>query len=109
MKNPLNKRIPRELKGDLGKYLVIFLFMVMLIALVSGFLVTDNSVTHAYEEGFTKYNLEWGHFTLSDEPDDDFFEDLSERADVDLYDLRYFEEKNPKKMPTSGSIRCGIP
>jgi putative ABC transport system permease protein len=97
MKNPLNKRIPRELKGDLGKYLVIFLFMEMLIALVSGFLVTDNSVTHAYEEGFTKYNLEWGHFTLSAEPEDDFFTELSKQADVDLYDLRYFEEKDSEK------------
>ena len=26
-KNPLNKRLPRELKGELGKYLVIFLFL----------------------------------------------------------------------------------
>jgi putative ABC transport system permease protein len=97
MKNPLNKRIPRELKGDLGKYLVIFLFMVMLISLVSGFLVTDNSVTYAYEEGFTKYNLEWGHFTLSEEPEDDFFTELSEEADVELYDLSYFEEEDTEK------------
>ena len=38
MRNPLNKRLPRELKHDFGKYLVIFLFMVMMISLVSGFL-----------------------------------------------------------------------
>ena len=25
MKNPLNKRLPREIRGDFGKYLVIFL------------------------------------------------------------------------------------
>jgi putative ABC transport system permease protein len=97
MKNPLNKRILRELKSDLGKYLVIFLFMVMLIGLVSGFLVTDNSVYQAYEEGFTKYNLEWGHFTLSAEPEEDFLNDLSKQADVDIYDLRYFEEKDSEK------------
>ena len=35
MRNPLNKRLPRELKHDFGKYLVIFLFMVMMISLVS--------------------------------------------------------------------------
>ena len=29
MKNPLTKRLPRELKGDIGKYIVIFLFMTM--------------------------------------------------------------------------------
>ena len=45
MRNPLNKRLPRELKHDFGKYLVIFLFMVMMISLVSGFLVADNSVS----------------------------------------------------------------
>ena len=49
MRNPLNKRLPRELKHDFGKYLVIFLFMVMMISLVSGFLVADNSVKHSYD------------------------------------------------------------
>jgi putative ABC transport system permease protein len=94
MKNPLNKRIPRELKNDFGKYMVIFLFMVMLISLVSGFLVADNSIYHAYEEGFTKYNLEWGHFTLSSEPDQTFFNELANKADAKIYDLSYFEEKD---------------
>ena len=69
MRNPLNKRLPRELKHDFGKYLVIFLFMVMMISLVSGFLVADNSVKHSYDEGFEKYNLEDGHFALDKEPD----------------------------------------
>ncbi|MCI5821519.1 MAG: hypothetical protein SO172_02960 [Pararoseburia sp.] len=44
MKNPLNKRFFREFKQDFGKYIVIFLFLVMLISLVSGFLIADNSV-----------------------------------------------------------------
>jgi putative ABC transport system permease protein len=93
MKNPLNKRIFRELKSDLGKYMVIFLFMIMLISLVSGFLVSDNSIYNAYEKGFTKYNLEWGHFTLSAEPTKGFLNELSQDSDVKLYDLRYFEEE----------------
>ena len=29
MKNPLRKRLPRELKDEFGKYLVIFLFMTL--------------------------------------------------------------------------------
>ena len=52
MKNPLRKRLPRGLKEDFGKYLVIFLFMVLLISLVSGFLVADNSIMDAYQKGF---------------------------------------------------------
>lgn len=65
MKNPLLKRLPRELKDDLGKYLVILLLMVLSIAEVSGFLVADSSMIKAYNESFEKYNIEDGHFTVS--------------------------------------------
>ena len=41
MKSPLRKRIPRELKGEIGKYLVVFILMVATIGMVSGFLVAD--------------------------------------------------------------------
>ena len=92
MRNPLNKRLPRELKHDFGKYLVIFLFMVMMISLVSGFLVADNSVKHSYDEGFEKYNLEDGHFALDKEPDSSLINDIEDKTDSKLYDLRYFEE-----------------
>ena len=37
MKNPLRKRLPRELKGELGKYLVVFILMVLTIGMVSVF------------------------------------------------------------------------
>ena len=56
MKNPLRKRLPRELKGELGKYLVVFILMVASIGFVSGFLVADNSMLIAYNEGFEKYS-----------------------------------------------------
>ena len=58
MKNPLRKRIPRELKGEFGKYLVVFLLMVLTIGFVSGFLVADGSMLKAYDESFDKYNIE---------------------------------------------------
>ncbi|MCM1468683.1 MAG: ABC transporter permease [Alistipes sp.] len=62
MRNPLNRRIKRELTGEFGKYLVIFLLMVMSIGFVSGFLVADGSMIKAYDESFTKYNIEDGQF-----------------------------------------------
>lgn len=43
MRNPLNKRLPRELKSEFGKYLVIFLLLAGSISFVSGFLVADGS------------------------------------------------------------------
>ena len=66
MKSPLRKRIPRELKGEIGKYLVVFILMVATIGLVSGFLVADGSMIHAYNEGFEKYNIEDGNFRLGE-------------------------------------------
>ena len=64
MKNPLNKRLPRELVGEFGKYLVIFLFMTLTIGFISGFLVAGGSMIEAYNNSFEKYTIEDGHFTL---------------------------------------------
>lgn len=58
MKSPLRKRLPRELKIEIGKYLVVFILMVATIGFVSGFLVADGSMITAYNEGFEKYNIE---------------------------------------------------
>lgn len=91
MKNPLYKRLPREFKSDFGKYLVIFLFMAGMISLVSGFLVADNSMIAAYNEGFEKYNIENGHFELMAAADDRLIETL-EKEGVTIYDNRYVDE-----------------
>lgn len=91
MKNPLYKRLPRELKHDFGKYLVIFLFMAGMIALVSGFLVADNSLIAAYNEGFEKYNIENGHFELMLEADEDLIQTL-EKEEVTIYKNYYVDE-----------------
>ena len=96
MKNPLYARLPRELKGDLAKYAVIFFFVAAAIGLVSGFLIADNSLIHAYDESFDKYNIEDGHFAVSAEPAKGFLTRLSEEADVSLYPLWY------KDTETSG-------
>lgn len=93
IKNPLRKRYLRELKTDFGKYAVIFLFMIMLIALVSGFLIADNNFHISYNEGFEKYNCEDGHLTFHVEPKEDLLETLEEKADLTFSDLRYFDEK----------------
>ena len=62
MKNPLNRRILREVRGEFGKYLVIFILMTASIGFVSGFLVADNSMITAYNESFEKYRIEDGNF-----------------------------------------------
>ena len=49
MKSPLRKRLPRELKGEIGKYLVVLILMIATIGFVSGFLVADGSMIKAYK------------------------------------------------------------
>ena len=55
-KDPLKKRYLRELKEDIGKYLVIFLLLLLSISEVSGYLVANDSMVASYNESFEKYN-----------------------------------------------------
>lgn len=47
MRNPLNKRLPRELKSEIGKYIVLFIFLAGMISIVSGFIVAASSMSKA--------------------------------------------------------------
>lgn len=89
MKNPLNKRLPRELRQDFGKYVVIFAFLTMLIALVSGFLVATDSCEQSYYEGMEKYRVEHGHLTFDKQPDKQFLAEIEKKADLTFYNLPY--------------------
>ncbi|MBP8900702.1 MAG: ABC transporter permease, partial [Blautia sp.] len=91
MKSPLRKRIPRELKGEFGKYLVVFLLMVLTIGFVSGFLVADGSMLKAYDESFDKYNIENGNFRTAEKVYRSQWKDI-EAAGVTLYENYYIEE-----------------
>lgn len=91
MKSPLRKRIPRELKGEFGKYLVVFLLMVLTIGFVSGFLVADGSMMKAYDESFDKYNIENGNFRTAEKVYKSQWKDI-EAAGVKLYENYYIEE-----------------
>ncbi len=92
MKNPMNRRYLRELRDDFGKYVVLFLFMAGMIALVSGFLVSNDSMQASYEESFTKYNIEDGNFELSKEADETLLDTL-EKEDLTIYQNYYLEEE----------------
>lgn len=91
MKNPLNKRLPRELKQEFSKYLVIFLLMTLVIGFVSGFLVADESMITAYHESFEKYHVEDGHFETQKALNKAQRKRI-EGLNIDLYDLYFSEE-----------------
>lgn len=90
MKNPLIKRLPRELKSEFGKYLIIFLFIAGTISIVSGWNVAGNSMATAYDEGFEKYSIEDGNFELYSEADNSLIADL-ETDSLNIYENFYIE------------------
>ena len=92
MKSPLRKRLPRELKSEFGKYLVVFLLMVVTIGFVSGFLVADGSMLQAYDESFEKYNIEDGNFRAKKKAGQAQKEEI-EKSGVTLYENFYIEQK----------------
>ena len=91
MKNPLRKRLSRELKGELGKYLVVFILMVLTIGMVSGFLVADGSMIVAYNDGFEKYNIENGNFRTNQQIYKSQKEEI-QNLGIKLYENFYIEE-----------------
>ncbi len=99
-RNPLNGRVWRELREDLGKYLVIFFLMISSIGLISGFLVADKSMVLAYQEGFEKYNIEDGNFTSERKLNANSKQQI-EKLGVSIYDLFYTE----KELDTGAKLR----
>lgn len=84
IKNPLIKRIPKELAGDWKKYLVVFLFLVLTIGFVSGMYVANESMLTAADEGITRYKQEDGHFELKEKADSSLIKAIEsgEKADI---------------------------
>lgn len=91
-RNALKKRFFRELKSEFGKYAVIFLFLTGAIGFVSGFLVASDSMLAAYDESFTKYNVEDGNFELTGPAEEQFLEVLAEDG-LTVYENFYRNEE----------------
>ncbi|MCM1288164.1 MAG: ABC transporter permease [Clostridium sp.] len=92
MKNPLNKRFPRELKSDFGKYVAIFIFVTLMTGFVSGFLIAGDSMKKSYNESYEKYNIEDGNFELTDKAEGALFDAMADEG-ITLYENFYIEEK----------------
>lgn len=86
MKNPLRKRLLRELRGEIGKYAAILILLVAAIGFVSGFLVASGSMITAYGEGFEKYNIEDGHFEAASQAD------LAQKARLESYGVSLYDQ-----------------
>lgn len=87
MKNPLHKRLLRELKKDWKKYIVLMLLMVFMIGLASGVEVANSSMMDAINGSYEKYNVEHGHFELAKAPAEAFLATMPE--DITIYEQFY--------------------
>ena len=87
MKNPLLKRIPKELASDWRKYLVIIVFLVVMIGVISGMYVGHDSMLEAIATGREELNIEDGSFALSGKASPELLAALEsgDRADVRQY------------------------
>lgn len=96
IKNPLYKRLPREIKCDLGKYISLFLFIVLTIGIVSGFIVANTSIQKAYDESFSKYKIENGHLETDSIIPQDIIKNIEKHEDIQIKKLFYkeIEEKS---------------
>jgi putative ABC transport system permease protein len=65
--NPLNKRLKREFKDNLGRYIAIAIMFISTIAIISAFLAVASSVKNVIENNKKINLLEDGQFTLIDE------------------------------------------
>ena len=100
MRNPLHKRFPRDLRDEIGKYLVIFLFLLGMISAASGFLVASGSMAAAYDESFEKYHIEDGNFELAAEAEPELLEELEQEGEVTIYPNWYVEEETKEVEST---------
>lgn len=100
VKNPLTKRIPRELRDDWKKYLVVSLFLILTIGFVSGMYVANGSMMKAADEGSTKYRLEDGHFELGQEADEALLTAVraGKQADIKQYYLDQAQKELDEKF-----------
>lgn len=94
---PLAKRLPRELKNNLGRYVGISVLMVATIALVSGFLVASSSILRIESTVYDDYQVEDGRFTVNFEASERALEAV-EDVGVTVYENFSFD------APMSGAF-----
>ena len=106
---PLAKRLPRELRNNLGKYLGIFLLMCGSIALTSGFLLAAHSITVIIDGMRDEYTIEDGRFTTSFEATDAQLDAAADAADsvggVDIYKNYSIDALIKKRSGDDGTKR----
>ncbi len=103
MRNPLIKRVPRELVRDWHKYLVIIVFMVCMIGVVSAMYIGHDSMMAAIGSSEAAGNLEDGRFETDEELSEKALTaiETGEMADVRTYFLEKGYDKADEEIEKS--------
>ena len=92
MKNPLNNRFKRQLKNDFSKYLVIFLLIVIMVALTSGFQAANNSVVNTIHNNEVLLKQQSGYFVTKKKLNKAQIDLFEKEANLKVYEEFYKEE-----------------
>ncbi len=106
MRDPMRKRIPRELRRDIGKYIALFAFLTVMIGFISGFIVGDESLKARYDTSFDEFMVEDGHFVLEKEASKEMLKKVSDTG-VTVFPLFYKEESIEEAGSSDGSEDAG--
>ncbi len=64
MKNPINKRVKRDIRASFGKYFALFLLISASTALFSAYFLSQSSIENTYYNSHQVGNVEDGNFVL---------------------------------------------
>lgn len=103
--NPLRRRIPRELRGDWRKYLLVGFFLILTIGFVSGMYVANNSMLQAAEDGKTTYHLEDGHFETSEKLSKNDIKAIENSSKDEKVPVRIYENFFRNETESDGTVR----
>lgn len=98
-KNPLHKRVLRDLLRDWKRYLMIFAMLVATIGFVSGMYVANNSMMTSLNGNAAKFHRENGHFELSRIADAEMIKaiETGEKADmIGIFRERAYKDAEPE-------------
>ncbi len=111
MKHPINKRLPRELRNNIGRYAGLFLLVLIAVGMVLAFVVSADSISRTTEAAYETARLEDGYFVTYTPITEETEELLKEQGilaypdyykeyeNTDQHTLRIFAERSDVSIP----------
>lgn len=85
------KRVPREYKKGFVKFGILHLFLIIIIAVVSGFLMGVTAFDNGYKDMLAAKNIEDGQFTTFEKLDLSIKSEMEDRYKLKIYEQFYYD------------------